>query len=347
MFKAKWVALSPLRPIPPVFHDPEVSFSHQDYPLALPFLIAGIYSLGGGISEELAKTLLLPQYLALVAVIYSALRGIHRRAVAVTITAIFAAGPVLTRNAGLVVAETPLLLAYAATLALLLRWMENGSRRDLVLGGFFMSVAAFTKNEGLALAPLIGGAALVCAATGTRNLPYASSRSRGERRVDWAIAASVSIAILAPWLVYRSFLPRTHEDYGGKLRSFTMLKENIPRLRAILPFVFDQMRETQNAGLIWIVLAFAAAIGWRAFRRGTTSVLWLILAGQLSIYVATFVVTPWSLTTLLPMITPKLLVQTTPVVALLIGLHVRAISLGSEKTQAASSLGFRREHQIT
>jgi 4-amino-4-deoxy-L-arabinose transferase-like glycosyltransferase len=311
MFKAKWVSLSALRPMPPVFWEPGLSYSHQDYPLGFPFLIAGLYAAAGRMDDGLARTLLLPQYLALVAVVYAAMRRMHRRAMAVTITAIFTAAPALVQNAGLAVAETPLLLMYAAALAMMLRWMEGGSSGELMLAAIFVAAAAFTKNEGLALMPVIGVLAFVFAI---------SSR---QKIVQWAKACGISIALIVPWLVYRMYLPRTHEDYGGKLRNAAMVIGNLPRLQQVLPGFLGHMFDASYAGLIWSVLIVVTVIGWRGLRRRAVRVLWVLLLMQLSMYVATFVVTPWKVDVLLNMISAKLLVQASPVAVLLIGLLMR------------------------
>ncbi len=327
LFKAKQVATFPLRPMPAAFQAPGLSYSHQDYPLAMPFLFAGIYALGGGVFEGLGKTLLLPQYLALVAVVYSTLRRLHRGGLALTVTAIFAAAPVLTKNAGLAVAETPLLLAYASCLSMLLRWSEDGHPGDLVLAGFFAAVAAFTKNEGLALLPVVGvaGLALACLRRRAHRTAPATSSGTGTASLKiWLIAVACAVILILPWLVFRNGLPRTHENYGGKLRSANTLIDNLPRLKQIVPFFFEQMRDAQNAGPIWYVLALTAVLGWRGFARGSVLIFWAVLVTQIGLYAATFVVTPWDLKQLLGMITPKLLVQASPVAMLLIGLHLRS-----------------------
>ncbi len=115
MLKAKWVTIEALHPMPAAFRDPILSYSHQDYPLSLPLLIAGLYAIIGHIDDNAAKLLLMPVWASLVGIIYSAVRRFHRRAVALAVTAVFATAPTLTANAALLVAETPLLLALAGT----------------------------------------------------------------------------------------------------------------------------------------------------------------------------------------------------------------------------------------
>ena len=310
MFKAKWVLHQPLRPVPPEFWDPALSYSHQDYPLSFPFLVAGLYAAIGRIDEQLLKTILIPIYLALIAVSYSALRNMNRRALAVVVTALFVASPTLSANAGFGVAETPLILAYTCGLVMLLRYLETSQAGCLWLAGFFSAVAAFTKNEGLALLPVIGVAMLM------------SLRTRVQLR-HIATAAVVMAVSIGPWLLFRMHLPRTHEDYGTKLTSAQVIIQNLPRLGRVLREFLGRCFNAQSAGLLWMVFLLAAAIGWRGFQQRSVLILWFILIAQLALYIGTFLVTPWNLDELLPMISGKLLVQASPVAALLIKLHLQ------------------------
>lgn len=310
MLKAKWVLLDALRPIPAVFRDPILSYSHQDYPLSLPLLVAGFYSVIGRMDDTAAKLLLIPSWLALAATIYGAVRRYHRRAIALAVTAVFCTAPTLTLNAALLVAETPLLLALAAAAAQLLHWIEGGETGDLILAGLLAAIAAFTKNEGLALLPVLGLSALFVAL-------------RQGRLKDFARSALICLIAISPWLIYRTQLPHTHEDYGGKLLEPAVLLHNLPQRADVLGGFIGRLFDAPRAGLIWYVLIISALLSPRALLRTSTLVLWCVLLVQLLLYLATFIVTPWDVAQLLPMIAPKLLTQPSPIAALLIALNLR------------------------
>jgi len=53
MFKAKIVAAQPLLPIPKFLLDDSLSYSHQDYPLGMPLVVAGMYAAIGRVEEML------------------------------------------------------------------------------------------------------------------------------------------------------------------------------------------------------------------------------------------------------------------------------------------------------
>ncbi|HSV13737.1 MAG TPA: hypothetical protein VLI90_05730, partial [Tepidisphaeraceae bacterium] len=348
MLKAKAAYLAPLRPIPAVMTHPSFSYSHQDYPLGFPMVIAGFYAMVGGVDEQLAKTALLPPiYASLIAVMYTSLRWLlpARRAPAICITAIFAAAPVLTTHAGMAVAELSLVLMHACCLALLMRWMIEPDRRLLIASAVFAALAAMEKNEGLALLPIVAlvpfgfavsrrvrrysddpdSAAGRAEESRSSRIPFDKLRAGcSEPGVlwDWIIAWLTAGALIAPWLIYRCYLPRTHEDYGSKLTSITTLLHDLPRLGHVLPRYLRLFVAFSSAGAIWILLLIVAICCHKTFRRAVVRAMWILLLLHAGLYMLTFVVTPWDVDVLLPMVGPKLLMHIAPTAVLLIGLHL-------------------------
>ena len=60
VFKAKIVFTEPLRPVPAALLNPGLSYSHQDYPLNLPMLVAGVFATLGRVDDLASKRLLFP-----------------------------------------------------------------------------------------------------------------------------------------------------------------------------------------------------------------------------------------------------------------------------------------------
>jgi hypothetical protein len=342
MLKAKWVYFDALRPMLAVFHDPILSYSHQDYPLSLPFLVAGLWAAIGHVNDNAAKLLLVPTWCAMTGMMYSAIRRFHRRATALAVTAVFCTAPTLAYKAGLLVAETPLLLAMVGTATQLLRWMEEGETGDLILAGLFAAIAAFAKNEGLAMLPVVAVAALIVAIVRNFKTPVLSDSEEpgpiadtpgtsGYLRTgvpknppgDFLLSAVICIIAIGPWLIYRTHLPRTHEDYGTKLLRPSAFLKHLPQLSEILNKFIGRLFDFPRVGLIWALLVMTTVLSPRALRRLSVWVLWCILLVQLSLYLATFIVTPWDLQILIPMITPKLQTQASGIAALIIALNLR------------------------
>jgi Dolichyl-phosphate-mannose-protein mannosyltransferase len=315
MFKAKIVTAEPLVPIPKSLLDNGLSYSHEDYPLGMPLVVGGMYAAIGRVDEQFGKTPMMLVYLSLMTVSYGALRRYVDRPIAAALTGIFIGMPVLVQHIGMAVAEVPLVLMHTCCLVLLLRWMQNGGRRNLVASAVFAAFAAFTKNEGLALLPVVAAAALA----------FALFRRKRELFGDWLLAVAVTAVLISPWIVYRAYLPRNHEDYGSKLTSAATIIQNLPRLRQLIPMYFGLLWELRTAGGIWFVLLIVAILGWRAFSHPTVLVLWGIVLAHLMLYLVTFEVTPWDLKTLLWMVGPKLLMHIAPAAMLLIALHLSAV----------------------
>jgi 4-amino-4-deoxy-L-arabinose transferase-like glycosyltransferase len=315
MFKAKMVASEPLLPVPAALKLPALSFSHQDYPFGFPLLVAGAYAVAGAVDEQAGKLVLVPVYLAFIAVVYGALRRVLPRADAIVITALLVAAPIVRQQSASAVAEMLLVVLHTCCLVLLWRWMEIGERRNLLAAGAFAAFAAFAKNEGLALLPIVGFIALL-------NVSVRRSRKLS---IDWIAATAIAVTIILPWLLYRRLLPRTQEDYGAKLLSLAAVMNDLPRLTRVLPKFVGLLVQLKEAGPIWLVLVIIALIGWRAYGRLPVLLLWLLLITHLLLYVATFMISPWKPEVLIPMIGPKLLLHAAPLAAMLIAAHLATL----------------------
>ena len=354
MFKAKILAVQPLRPIPPALLDPTLSYSHQDYPLGMPLVVAGTYAAVGGVDEQLGKAFLLPLFLALTAVMYGTLRRFLNRGWSASVTAVFVTAPILVQHAGMGVAELPLVAMHTCCILLLWRWMAEKNRRDLLACAIFGAWAAMQKNEGIALLPLVAlfamGFALIrvwihhggtestekkfnllsSPSPGTPPEGWGEGSSREIKQQpkpirDWAYSATLAALLVLPWMIYSRHLPRTHEDYGNKLTNWATITAGAARLKEILPMYAQQFWQFNNAGPIWLILVVTAIVGWRAFGSLPVLLLWMLAVVHWLLYLATFMVTPWDVKILAPMVSPKLLMHISPVAALLIGLHLRSM----------------------
>jgi hypothetical protein len=212
-----------------------------------------------------------------------------------------------------------LVLDYAGAIFYFLKWLEEERKADLVVLILFSVFAAFTKNEGLALALIVAAVMLLsCAVARTR--------------IKWAGFFSFVggvLLLLSPWLWWSRNLPRTHENYGAQLRPAVVI-ENWNRINVILADFLRQGAAWSKWGGIWLLLLLVAVFGARGFRRQNVVVLWLLLFAQLSLYVLIFVVTPWNVQELLDSALDRLLLQTLPLVVLLIGFHWSEIARAAD-----------------
>ncbi|MGP8218294.1 MAG: glycosyltransferase family 39 protein [Limisphaerales bacterium] len=308
-FKAKVLTHEALRPTPAYFHDLTLSYSHLDYPLMVPFLTAGAYAAMGAIDDQTGKLVSVFLDVLIVPVVYLGLRWKLRRLPAACLSAILAMLPVMFRYGGVGCADLPLAMFYAGSILYVAKWIDRQQGQDLILAILFSAFAAFTKNEGMVLA-LMNGAVILGFELWVRRRAL----------IGTAVFFTGLLALDVAWLVWRLNLPHTHEDYGSKLLS-TALLTHLPGLREIIPAMLVQITELHVWGLLWIMAVVLALLGWRALSRRYVLAMWILLGLHLASYALAFSVTPWDLTTLIPMTMDRLLLHTVPAVIFLAGWH--------------------------
>ncbi len=313
--KGEVLAKSALEPRPAYFENVNLSYSHLRYPVLMPMMSAGVHALTGRLGDDGQKTPALLMYLGLVAVVYSTIRRGSGHLAAITVTAMFADLPVFFRYAGSGTAEMALTAFYGGSVACLLRWWKDRDWGDLVLAALFSACMAWTKNEGQALAAINGVIILGVALS----------------RRQWAQGATfiaIVFLLFLPWLIYMWGLPRTDENYAGRL-NFGELASHVDRLPVIVKETglamgkwidSGPLRLTAAWGIFWVVLVVLAASGWRRFGRGEVVLLWILLLLHLVVYVPPYMVTPWDLRELMATTIDRLLMHAAPVAAMVMGL---------------------------
>jgi hypothetical protein len=309
-FKAKVLADSTLTPAPAYFHDLTLSYSHLDYPLMVPFLIAGDYSATGGTYDLSAKFVSVFLDALLVPMVYAGLRWRLKAFPAAMLAATLALLPTIGRYSGIVCADIPLAVFYTGTLIYSARWVASPRWQFLVLAALFAAFTAFTKNEGLVLS-LAGGGAILILGTCLRQWKH---------RIGGIFFFIGFLALNGAWIWWNHQLPRTHEDYGSKIFSLLLL-ENSQRMEQILPALIVYAGDPSNWGFASCFAVIVIAFGWRGFRLNHLQVVWLMFGMQMASYIIAYIVTPWDLTELLPKTADRLILQATPAICLIAGWH--------------------------
>jgi Dolichyl-phosphate-mannose-protein mannosyltransferase len=312
--KAKVLAHESLRPRPEYFSDPAFSFSHQSYPLLVPFLIAGVYGAIGQTNEYMGKSIFLILYLAFVFQVFTALRWKLNRSASLLLTTLTVSLPPVLRWAGAGTADLAMALYYAGAVFYFLRWLEKERRSDLVMLILYSGFMTFTKNEGFAAMLLVAGLMIAFAVF---------SRSKTKLAAFGFFVAGV-LLLTFPWLYWSWPIPHTDENYGARLQP-DLLVQNLDRVGVILREFCRRALNWSRWSGIWFLLPLVAIIGYRAWKNRSAVALWLLLLAQMTLYVVIFVVTPWNVQDLAAAVVERLLVQIVPVVVFLIGLHWAAI----------------------
>ena len=191
------------------FHKAEYSYSHTPYPLLWPFMYAWVCTVIGQ-WDDLAMLILNPvNFIAFTILLYFAVKRFATRVVALSITAIAASLPAVLHYAECGQADVPLMLIWGAALFCLFNWMQTWRKPPLLLAAVLLGGAMFTKQEGkiIFVAALCGAAASVFIG--------APVNKRKQLLGNLAICALISLAWVAPWLIFQRGIKDYSWDFGG------------------------------------------------------------------------------------------------------------------------------------
>lgn len=324
-FKGRVLALETLRSHPALFHDAQYSFSHHDYPLLIPMLMAGFYSAAGAFTDQIAKTVLVLVFVALVLIAYSGMSRLGSRLVAIIGVAILVSTPSMTKWAASGYVDVAVALYCCGAAVYLALYIRDAQRVDMLLGLLHLTGLAFTKNEGMVIA------------LGYSVVLVAFCMPRFHRRQLRAVLSGLGgvALLLAPFLVWRTTVPQTHENYGARL-----LGEQGSWAAARVPYVLVSMlREMLNParwGLLWYLPIASLALGVRQLRHREVSFLVSALFVQLMAYVLAYVVSPFSPERLIPGTIDRLVLQASPLAVLLAAAVVGTLDHASASADAAA-----------
>ena len=239
--------------------NPHHAYSHPDYPLLLPLNYVQVVLQQGEWSDRFLGLMTTFFGAALLLILRDLFEEELRRPLAAAL-ATFAVASMAFATVGM--ADAPM-IAFGTAALLTIR------RGSLPLGSVLLGLAAFTKNEGLAL--------MVAAAVAL----WAHRRSAAFRL--WPAAA-----IAAPWLIIRAVhaLPTdvvSGNLVGRALRSFA----RIPELARVLA------DHPPREPLFWIAIAAALVVYARQLQRERFVLVAVVL--QLTFYLGVYLVTPYDI----------------------------------------------------
>jgi hypothetical protein len=282
--------------------DPVRGYSHPEYPLHLPLLLGGLARAIGTWDDRVLFAVTPLAYGSLLLLVYGTARLVARRWVALVVVGGVAPLPGLAVHLAAGVADLPLAMYAAGTLAGLVRWLTSGDRGALALAGLTAGLGAWTKQEGW----LLLGASWLAA--------WLWARRYGQQRAALVPPLAVALVVAAPWQVVRLGAGISADPYG--LRGW----EPLWRLPTILGGVAGELGSLDHWGALWLA-AVVCSVPWgRASAHSPraafpATLLWTAVAA----YVAAYATTPhdlvWHLATSLPRLLLPLLAVAACVVA--------------------------------
>ncbi len=325
--KAEVLAIHPLYPRPAYFSDLSLSYSHLRYPLLVPMASAGMHAMTGRL-DDLGKAISLLWYPGMLAAVYSPVRRMNGATAALTAAALTACLMPMCRFAGSGTAEAALTAFYTCSIFTIVRWQQTRAWGYLVLTAVFSALMAWTKNEGLALAAIN---VVVIAVMG---------QNRRKSLAAAALLAAIVTAVYLPWIFYTWGLPRTDEDYAGRLRLHQIIA-NAQKIWPALVGIGAELFDITHWGLLWEILIVLAAVQWKKFKNPAVATIGLLVLLHLLVYVPPLVVSNWKLDELLYTTSERLMLHVAPAAGILIGVlwpRRKAILNDSSQQGAAGPL---------
>lgn len=302
------------------FHNPNLAYSHLDYPLLLPYLMGGA-CLAGNHGEFSYKMVFPFFYLAFTCLIYVAARWKLKRTHALFLTAVFACTPALVRWSGAGTADMALSFFYAGSIIYLVRFFEDRKLNNLLISGLFSAFCALTKNEGLPLS-IINIAALTVYSI----LPRFNMKNLKAP----LLFLFVFMIFYLPWLIFSLNIPKLHEDYLGNL-TVAKFAGNIGRFPLIIQEMSSQFLSLKNWGMFWLLMSVVVIAGGRLFKARTVLLLWCIFIGHLLLYMIIYVISPYAFPELIHQTIDRLYLHLLPAGVLLTIMHLSTISTNPEE----------------
>jgi len=325
----------------PDFRDESQVHQHPNYPLLVPILETYSYAFMGRVDDLRVKLLFPVFYTCLLMGIYSELRRRLGPIEAGALLAVFATFLPLIYNWGGLgegsassgYADLPFIFFYTLAVIIILRWIsgeslageEKRSRfMTLVAAAILLSAALFTKNEGLAIAPIVSFFALFVVLIG---------RATVQRRQVLALLLLplVVFVLSAPWLVWRAGLPAIDENYPRQLTLDRIQYGIEHNAGTILTYAADGMTPLEFAKsgavsslsgwtLFWPVLVVACVMFIGGVFRKNILFISLLLGAHVVLYYLILLVTPWDIGSLLHFVMLRLAMHFSGVAVILLAL---------------------------
>ncbi|MCX6833698.1 MAG: glycosyltransferase family 39 protein [candidate division Zixibacteria bacterium] len=299
---------------------PDLFWSSPNYPLGLPGFVALAWKYVG--SETVIVPMLVAAmfFMATCAVLYASLRR-QSGPIAAALGLIGLCGtPFFIRHSAAQYADVPVGFFFLTSTALMASYDRDPdrSRGWLVLTGVAVSLAAWTKNEGLLFLAAFTVARVVLASVG-------SERARLGREAFGLLAgAAPTLAILA---VFKSFLAPTDSHFATQ--SWGTLAEKLgdwSRYQEVATAFFKGMSTFGGGmGALVIVVLLLVGVNWREFRQKRWLSGMIVLGMMLTGFFFIYITTPQRLTWYMGVSLNRILLQLWPMTVFLVFLNLKKV----------------------
>jgi hypothetical protein len=310
------------------FQGPGRSFSHPDYPLAIPFTQLWLYVWLGEANQFWAK-IIFPIFYSVGALLLALLgaRITGRRWVGLLLAVLLFFVPQASFSTGSAIvgyADFPLAVFYLSSVGYLLcalRSEDAGASLPVLAG--CLACLPWIKNEGAILWAVVAGVVAVLILAG-----------RIPRRYLLALFPGLVVALA--WRIFLWTLSAPSTSDFLSINKETALA-NFQRLPSIYRVILAEVSTGQDWGIFWAVAALAFLFLIFRWRYLTERLLMVFIALPVALYSFTYVFSSWPhyLDHVASSI-PRLLMQLVPVTMLGIGVALVEVTSSRRPTSAAT-----------
>ncbi len=266
-----------------LFHDSGRRFTHQEYPVCIPFTELWLYFWLGEANQLCAK-LIFPLFYCAGVLLLAALvaRFSGRRWLGLAAAGMMFFVPQITvRNGGAIFgyADFPLGIVYLAAIGLLVRAATEDSAACWRAFAFCLALLPWMKREGLVL----WAVAASCGA-------IVILRTKKSRAAFFALTPGLLVAVAWACYLRAMHLAASSEFLPPNLST---LRSHLDRLLPIVHIFASEFYNLSTWGVLWFAVVFACLSLLRRIREIRSAILLLALFVPVAIYLPVFTLSNW------------------------------------------------------
>ncbi|MCC6544976.1 MAG: hypothetical protein IT392_10850 [Nitrospirae bacterium] len=301
--------------------------THPDYPLLIPLTLSWLYTSIGHVNDEMARIIYPMQYVSMLAIFYYAVRKTASKRMSLLFTALLSLTPIVMvhssgfagRIGGLYsgdfvgYADLALSIFFLGAGAFFYLYMMEGSSAHLIMAVLFLTMGAWTKNEGLVF--LLMGGMLI-----TVNLFFGKRIRYGAILAVWGFIWVVTL----PWLLYKMHF-HISSEYTPNMNAATM-KSNLQRLPYIIKmFFFVLFRDTDLYNYAWYGYLISSLVNLRESVKKPLFYMHALLLGQFAAYTFIYLISPLEIKFHIETSIDRVIIHLTPLAIMVLAMNINRL----------------------
>ncbi len=264
------------------FYNLSLLFPHPDYPLNIPLSETFVYLFLGNLNDQLVKVVFPLYFVAILGILYYAVKRLNGRTGALLFTFILATVPQFNNFATNAYHDVPFsYYCFAGTFFLLYWFKETKSLGYLYISAAMTALGVWTKNEGF----------VYCVANVLLLLTFLFANRRTIKKKDLLsglLYVGIILLVLSPWLWVKFTANLVNSDIGStSLDQLNIFRQS----HKIWPIFYEFQRQVfgpKKWNLIWIIFILSAVVYRKKIfkdrQRYATISLILIVSGYVFAY---------------------------------------------------------------